>query len=762
MPLVDNDKEAARLRDEISSMQSDFAQQLGQFRTEYEKIALEMQLSMGVSIERVSRELDPNRHTRNWQKFINNIYRQVINLVRSAGNTLQDSMGNTARKLSGDPSFQQVGTMLGQNIGRMMGGALGGALGSVLGTLGSQGGRSRLAWLGAATGEAVGKSAVSWLQTQENYRMLGAQNAVSAMAGRGYRSDFRELGAEITRQVLDTRKLTGETVESSLQMMQTFSRLGVGYAEGSSHLRNYTLAAREMFNTQKGVIEGLTTMALERGEEWTVSDQLEKITGRANAFSLEAQRTGSSMYRLLGVNSQLIEMYAEVAKKTKDTSISLDGLAEIFTTSVGQFSSMGYRPGRIAELTADVVKSLTPESKGSIEEEFRGGYYLQHNLGQVAEGRSILAEANNFAVTRGYDPRMLPFVFQQMQVNDPMFSKRLFHAQIAGFKERYKTFKGSKGDRWQQLVGYIMAVTGMQWPAARGVADFALGQSAPGVTEDAVMQLMGKIGPNRLSVEENIRMLVEKTLTFTTSYFDNFARDGRELWVGLQQFLYGDPKRSGDTYNKVLDDIIAVKAKNRKLRERLQAYERLHSETGADADDMPVVPEGAGGPGATVTPTTRSVPVGTISYKTASGVQQVTIYARPVVATKYDRMAEEAAAKYGVDPTLVKAMLRQESGGDPNAVSSKGAGGLMQLMPGTAREQGVTDIFDPQQNIEGGTKYIGKLLQQYGGDRVKALAAYNAGPGRVNAAGGIPNIPETQDYVARVLGYQAGYQRAGN
>lgn len=114
-----------------------------------------------------------------------------------------------------------------------------------------------------------------------------------------------------------------------------------------------------------------------------------------------------------------------------------------------------------------------------------------------------------------------------------------------------------------------------------------------------------------------------------------------------------------------------------------------------------------------------------------------------------DRYIQTAAINHQVDPLLIKAVIKAESNFDPKAVSAKGAQGLMQLMPATARELQVADPFDPLDNIVGGTKYLRSLLDSYDGDMTLSLAAYNAGPGNVKNA--IPNIPETRIYVAKVL-----------
>jgi len=117
---------------------------------------------------------------------------------------------------------------------------------------------------------------------------------------------------------------------------------------------------------------------------------------------------------------------------------------------------------------------------------------------------------------------------------------------------------------------------------------------------------------------------------------------------------------------------------------------------------------------------------------------------------RLDRIVREAAERNKLDPALVKAVISTESGWNPNAVSRKGAVGLMQLIPETAQRYGVNNSFDPAQNIEGGTKYLKSLLDRYNGDLTKSLAAYNAGERTVDVNGGVPAIPETQRYVQKV------------
>ena len=159
-------------------------------------------------------------------------------------------------------------------------------------------------------------------------------------------------------------------------------------------------------------------------------------------------------------------------------------------------------------------------------------------------------------------------------------------------------------------------------------------------------------------------------------------------------------------------------------------------------------------------PPTKSVP----SKSSAAGAPSVVPASQPLVFgtpttgemgttgnPKYDALIAQAAARHGVDPNLIIAVMRQESGFNPRALSYKGATGLMQLMPATARRFGVTNIYDPAQNIEGGTTYLRFLLDKFDGDVKLVLAGYNAGENAVvNSGYRIPRYRETQNYVRSI------------
>lgn len=124
----------------------------------------------------------------------------------------------------------------------------------------------------------------------------------------------------------------------------------------------------------------------------------------------------------------------------------------------------------------------------------------------------------------------------------------------------------------------------------------------------------------------------------------------------------------------------------------------------------------------------------------------------------YDQHIQTICTRYGIDHRLIKALIRAESQFDHLAISSRGAMGLMQLMPATAKELGVRNPFNPKENIEGGVRYFKYLLKRFNNDTTLALAAYNAGPEAVKRYRGIPPYRETKEYLKKVMGFYSGYK----
>jgi soluble lytic murein transglycosylase-like protein len=153
---------------------------------------------------------------------------------------------------------------------------------------------------------------------------------------------------------------------------------------------------------------------------------------------------------------------------------------------------------------------------------------------------------------------------------------------------------------------------------------------------------------------------------------------------------------------------------------------------------------------------------GVVHFSNAPTTPGYRVYVREVprlrrISTHYDTVIAAAAREHGLPVSLIKAVIKAESNFDPYAVSRKGARGLMQIMPETARELGIGDCFDPEENIFGGTRYLKELLTQFEGSLPLALAAYNAGPSVVRLGNSVPPIEETRIFVRRVLQYLKGY-----
>lgn len=176
------------------------------------------------------------------------------------------------------------------------------------------------------------------------------------------------------------------------------------------------------------------------------------------------------------------------------------------------------------------------------------------------------------------------------------------------------------------------------------------------------------------------------------------------------------------------------------------------------ASDMYVCKGRNGSISFTNTPTSADCKEHVETERFGTSISPTRIYSS---TTSLDQYIYFAGVRYNVDPQLIKAVIRAESGFDIFAVSDKGAQGLMQLMPDTARDLRVHNPFNAKENIDGGTRYLRQMLDTFDGNLRLSLAAYNAGPGAVKRANGIPSIPETQQYVSKVLKHYRDYRDNG-
>jgi len=225
--------------------------------------------------------------------------------------------------------------------------------------------------------------------------------------------------------------------------------------------------------------------------------------------------------------------------------------------------------------------------------------------------------------------------------------------------------------------------------------------------------------------------------------------------------LFGDSEFGGDAFQSMFESEIASDISEKK---GLGIAEKIYKQlTGEDLNKFEL--NSAKDRLLNFNKPEKSESVDKIETKENSPVEKINIkshnYNNSVVPSEkslsrienYEDIISEASEKFGVDKNIIKSVVLAESAGNAKATSHAKAKGLMQLLDGTAKDMGVKNIWDPKQNIFGGTKYLSGLLRQYNGDLKLALAAYNAGPGNVAKHNGIPPFKETKNYISRVMGY---------
>ncbi|MCX6151057.1 MAG: transglycosylase SLT domain-containing protein [Ignavibacteriales bacterium] len=247
------------------------------------------------------------------------------------------------------------------------------------------------------------------------------------------------------------------------------------------------------------------------------------------------------------------------------------------------------------------------------------------------------------------------------------------------------------------------------------------------------------------SAEVNSRFSPEKKEKLATAAKDFESLMTQMMLKSMNQTtggLFGEEGYGGDTMDTIFESEISkymTKSKSLGIAETI--YKKI---TGEDLPNLKV--EYPGVNKTKINDFIRSYSPDTTNSVKPSGQSLERL-------DKFEPIINEAADSFGVSPNIIKSIILAESAGNEKARSSANAKGLMQLIDSTASNMGVKNVWDPTQNIQGGTKYFSKLLRQYDGDLNLALAAYNAGPGNVDKYNGVPPFNETQTYITRVLGY---------
>ena len=199
----------------------------------------------------------------------------------------------------------------------------------------------------------------------------------------------------------------------------------------------------------------------------------------------------------------------------------------------------------------------------------------------------------------------------------------------------------------------------------------------------------------------------------------------------------------------------AIRSRMSEIQARIEAPQREEFQDRLDKakKGTPAPLSGSIGPGGSVPNGILGSlpPANPADFDVTKGAISGTIGGQRTDKVQIQSLIAKVASEQNIDQALLRAVVEAESDYNHQEVSRVGAQGLMQLMPGTAKELGVTNPFDPYQNLTGGAKYLNQMMKKYNGDLSLALSAYNAGPGKVNPSKGIPNIPETQKYVNRIL-----------
>lgn len=271
--------------------------------------------------------------------------------------------------------------------------------------------------------------------------------------------------------------------------------------------------------------------------------------------------------------------------------------------------------------------------------------------------------------------------------------------------------------------------------------------------------------------EKHISKTPEITNRYTPEQKEKLAKASRDFESLLTSMmlksmtkttngLFGDESLGGDMFEGLFENELSSKiSKEHSLGIASKLYKKLTGEDLETNTGLPLIKHSKGpsrtdpmdemAPGGTVVPAENPIPVKGTNNNPAVRPSESSM----TRVNRYEDVIEQASKDFGVNSNVIRSVILAESAGNVKARSVTNAKGLMQLMDSTADSMGVKNVWDPKENIYGGTKYLAGLLRQYNGELKLALAAYNAGPGNVEKYNGVPPFNETRNYISRVMGY---------
>lgn len=509
-----------------------------------------------------------------------------------------------------------------------------------------------------------------------------------------------------------------------------------------------------------------------------------EILGRLRLEERDVAKTAKEF----GVDlSDVIPVYSATGDAVEGFSDNLDKLADSIDDSTESMEDQNEELDKILE--------KYNEATGNINE-------LNGILNELDKGNGISAKTIGLIIDK-YD-ELLPHINDEISLREAVgeaieenakTAEQAFLEKIHYSTEYYNTAIQNEGDLYRKLSEYykgdleefkslakakeevektLLKNLNDAWSTHLGIAQQAMSMMSmsmgtAGLTSSVMGAMQAKRFQNTIDEIGRFREEIDSIVIEDSGIdFDAVGRSIRDTGRKLDDATKKNKKNEksvrsstyvADKYSEALEKLSLELEKQRSIKSKFPKYSKQHRD--ALREEIKLLEKQHGiyqsmhkdlekqiKSGKIVSPgihtTTTSVP-------TSSGSRTSSSY-----TGKYANEINRAANTYGVDPHLIAAIIRHESNFNPRAVSHAGARGLMQLMPGTARGLGVSNSFDPLQNIMGGTKYIAQQLKAFGGDIEKALAAYNAGPGNVRKYGGIPPFRETQNYVRNVTSTYRG------